>query len=356
MSDGVRRVRLRTSRGYEVLIGDGLFRSCGDFISALRTPCQVALITDRHVDALHSAGVMKSLAGSGFSVDKHVIEPGEGSKSLESYGRLLEFLADRRFSKKDLVVALGGGVVGDLSGFAAATYLRGMDYIQMATTLLAAVDSSVGGKTAVNLKAGKNLAGAFCQPRLVLVDTRALGTLPPAIYRDGMAEVVKYGMIADEGLLEGLARGDARWEGGELIERCVRIKAAFVEEDEFDAGNRQLLNFGHTVGHAAERLSGYALSHSQAVSAGMSVVTRAAVRRGWCPQDCLRLLLAALDRHGLPTSCAFSAEELAGAAVADKKRAGDTIVMAIPSRPGLCVLRPLPMGELAALIADGKEG
>lgn len=355
MNGAVRRVRVKVGGGYEVLIGGGLLGRCGELIARLRAPCAAALVTDGNVEGLYAERVSVSLRGRGFRVARFAFAPGEASKDLLTYGRALEFLAAQGFSRSDLVIALGGGVPGDLGGFAAATYLRGVGLVQMPTTLLAAVDSSVGGKTAVNLRAGKNLAGAFHQPAIVIMDTDTLGSLPGAALRDGMAEVIKYGMIADRALLEEAAGDGGPGDIGGVIERCVSIKARCVEEDERDDAGRQKLNFGHTVGHAAEKLSGFSLSHGQAVAAGMAVVTRAAHRRGWCPRECPDLLLAALRRHGLPESLPFSAGDLAEAALSDKKRRGGAITLALPLRAGECALRELPIEGLRALIADGME-
>ncbi|MBQ8851904.1 MAG: 3-dehydroquinate synthase, partial [Oscillibacter sp.] len=237
-------------------------------------------------------------------------------------------------------------------GFAAATYLRGVDFVQFPTTLLAQVDSSVGGKTAVDLPQGKNLVGAFWQPRLVLCDTQCLSTLAPEVRADGLAEAVKYGMIADANLLEQLC-GD--WSGcaEDVIARCIELKALAVEADERDFGERQKLNFGHTAGHAIERHSNFTITHGHAVAIGMAVVTRACVKRGMVAQETLDALEQALAYNNLPTQCPVTADILAEGAGADKKRRGSGITLVLPEEVGKCTLVPFQLSELEAFYQDG---
>ena len=246
----------------------------------------------------------------------------------------------------------GGGVVGDLAGFAAATYLRGVRFVQVPTTLLAVVDSSVGGKTAVNLAAGKNLAGAFYQPSLVVVDMGTLHTLPPEEVANGLSEMVKYGAIADETLFAQMASGgydEAR------AARCVEIKADFVRQDEHDSGARQALNFGHTIGHAIERASNFLISHGRAVAIGMALVARASAKMGWCSADTANAIVDALRANHLPTACSYEAEELAEHALHDKKRRGDSLTLVTVPRIGAYELRALPVAQLADFIRMGDE-
>jgi 3-dehydroquinate synthase len=251
-----------------------------------------------------------------------------------------------------MLAALGGGVVGDITGFVSAIYLRGVDYIQIPTTILAAVDSSVGGKTGVDLSTGKNLVGAFHQPVAVLCDTNVFATLPKAVYADGMAEVIKHGMIADREML--LSLNDIA--PVEMCYRNVAIKTGLVEKDEFDTGVRRLLNFGHTVGHAVEAVSGYRVSHGSAVAVGMTVITRAGEKSGLTDKACLGDLVKALERYGLPTRCEFSAKELAAAALHDKKRLGGTVTLVIPKKTGQAELCDIPVEQLEGFIAKGLDG
>lgn len=250
---------------------------------------EAVVVTDDTVRALYGQTVADSLGRAGVRAQCFSFAPGEDSKSLATYGALMEFLAESQLTRAGAVVAVGGGVVGDLAGFAAATYLRGVRFVQVPTTLLAVVDSSVGGKTAVNLAAGKNLAGAFYQPSLVVVDMGTLHTLPPEEVANGLSEMVKYGAIADETLFAQMASGgydEAR------AARCVEIKADFVRQDEHDSGARQALNFGHTIGHAIERASNFLISHGRAVAIGMPCRARLGqnglVQRGHGQRHCGR--------------------------------------------------------------------
>ena len=349
----MKRITINASTQYDIVIGKGLLLAAGSLCrEALGAACHVCVVTDDTVASLYLDTVTSSLEGAGFSVERFVFPHGEASKSTETLVALWEFLAEHRLTRSDALVALGGGVVGDLCGFAAATYLRGIRFVQIPTTLLAAVDSSVGGKTGVDLRAGKNLAGAFHQPSLVLCDVATLDTLSPEIFADGCAEVVKYGVIRDRALFDALF-GDLRSNIEEIIARCVSHKAEIVESDEFDRGMRQLLNLGHTVGHAIEACSELRISHGSAVAMGMVIVTRAAVSLGLCPEGDLTALISLLKALGLPTECPYSAEELTAVALADKKRAGDKLTLVLPFGIGDSRLYPIPVDELSSLIEKG---
>ena len=254
------------------------------------------------------------------------------------------------------MAALGGGVTGDMAGFAAAVYLRGIRCVQLPTTLLAAVDSSVGGKTAVDLTAGKNLAGAFSQPAAVLCDTDCLKSLPAAVFADGAAEAIKTGVLCDETLFALFEDGTLTADPGEVIARCIAYKAGVVERDEKELGERKLLNLGHTVGHAIEKCSGFTIPHGHAVAAGLAIMARSAEALGWTEEPLAERIAACLERNGLPTGTDYTAEALAQAALSDKKRAGDTITVVVPRRIGECELKKLPVRELPGLIAAGLEG
>lgn len=243
-------------------------------------------------------------------------------------------------------MALGGGVVGDVAGFAAASYLRGIDFIQIPTTLLACVDSSVGGKTAIDLKAGKNLAGAFYQPKLVIADFETLSTLTDGIFADGMAEVIKYGVIFDKAFFEFLRDNEAKDNLEYVITRCVELKRDIVNADEKEKGVRALLNFGHTVGHAIEKCSGYKIPHGSAVAVGMVIISRAAYKCSFCDENYADIIASLNKKYSLPVSTDFSASELSSAAMADKKRAGDKIKLIIPEALGNCVIKSVPTSEL----------
>ena len=348
----MKTIKVTASKRYDVIIGKDILDEAGFAIRKAAGGQVAAIVTDDNVDALYAERLMKSLETSGYRSVKYVFPHGEASKNTEMFLSLVNFLAKEKLNRTDIVIALGGGVPGDLAGFAAACYKRGIRFVSMPTTLLAAVDSSVGGKTAVNLDAGKNLLGTFYQPDLVLCDVSLLSSLPPGIFRDGCAEVIKYGMIADRSLFEAL-KGPISERLEDVIYRCVEIKRDTVAKDEFESGTRKLLNFGHTVGHAIEILSGFSISHGSAVAIGMTVETRAAVGMGMCEANCLRGLLDKLDLYGLPKDTTFSAGELKQACLSDKKRDGDFITMVIPVEIGRCVLKELPIDEMEAVIQLG---
>ena len=348
MTDSIRTIPVRVQPPYDVSIGNGLLGRCGDYLAALLGQRKIAVLTDDTVAPLYLDTVTAALEGAGFTVCSHVFPAGEGHKDLSTLAELLEFLASEHLTRTDCVAALGGGVVGDMAGFAAAVYLRGIRYVQLPTTLLAAVDSSVGGKTAVDLTAGKNLAGAFCQPAAVICDTDCLKTLPPDVFADGAAEAIKTGVLSDEGLFALFEDGTLTADPCEVIARCVAYKAGVVERDEKEQGERKLLNLGHTVGHAIEKCSGYAIPHGHAVAAGLAVIARSAETLGWTEEP-----IAA--KNGLPTGTDFSAEALAEAALSDKKRAGGDITLVIPRKIGACQLRKVPVAELLPIIRAGLE-
>lgn len=331
-------------------IEKGLLCSAGAHIAQIFSPRTAALITDTTVAAQYAAPVEKSLVDAGFRVAIHAFPPGEGHKTLTTVEGILQFLSQNHVTRTDFVVALGGGIVGDVAGFAAAIYLRGLPFVQIPTTFLAAIDSSVGGKTGINLPAGKNLAGAFWQPSLVLCDETAFTTLPQEVFADGVAEAIKYGVIADAGLFSKLCNGALHTQMEAVIARCVEIKSEVVSEDEFDTGRRQLLNFGHTIGHAIERCSAYQISHGHAVSIGMAVAVRAALRAGFCGEDCVKEVERALESHHLPTQSPYTMDRLEQAMRMDKKRKGERITLILPKEIGTCFLYEMPVGELRALL------
>ena len=351
----MKRIRVHASREYDVLIENGLFAGLSSLAKGVLKGRKVCIVSDTNVAPLYLDSAVKMLKDSGFCAESFVFPAGEGSKNGETYLSLLNFLAETRLTRADALIALGGGVVGDLTGFAAATFLRGIDLIQIPTTLLSCVDSSVGGKTAIDLPAGKNLAGAFYQPSLVLCDPELLKTLPDAVFSDGCAEVIKYGLIGSETLMEKLSAVHAKENLEEIIFECVDMKRDIVESDEFDTGRRQLLNLGHTFAHSIEAISDYKISHGSAVAAGMDIITRAAVKKGICPAECLEKLENLLKKYKLPCASPYRAEDLAEKALSDKKRSGDTITIVVPTAVGRSELMPIPVGELLSWAKDGTE-
>lgn len=340
------RVRITASRCYDVLMGPGLMKKAGEEIAKAVKPCRAAVITDDTVRILYGETVTDSLRAAGFETDIWAFPHGEGHKTMATLTDALEWLGSITLSRSDLVVALGGGVPGDLAGFAAAVYNRGMRFVQIPTTLLAAVDSSVGGKTAVDLRAGKNMAGAFHQPELVLCDTDVIRALPAELKRDGLAEMLKYGVLTDPDLFASLHTSAWERRMEQVIARCVSIKRDYVAGDETDWGKRQFLNLGHTFGHAVELCSGFALTHGQGVGVGMVMAARAA---GMDPAAIEDACLAC----GLPIRVPYSAAELAAAALHDKKRRGGTITLVLPEAIGQCALKTIDLAELPAYFAKG---
>ena len=318
-------------REYDILIRPGLLPQAGGYIcSVVPQARKVALVTDSHVAPLYGETVAHSLARAGFQVETFVVPAGEQSKCSKQLARLWSSFAQFGLTRTDCVVALGGGVVGDLAGFAAATILRGVDFVQIPTTLLAQVDSSVGGKVAIDLEHGKNLAGAFWQPRLVLMDPDTLDTLPDTTFADGMAEVIKYGCALDGSFFSFLAARPSRGEIMAAIESvlyvCCDLKRTVVEEDERDRGKRMLLNFGHTLGHAYELAGGYETwTHGQAVAAGMVRAARLGEQMGVTPAGTADQIAALVAGLGLPVEIPCTAEEYAAAIGLDKKGAGAEI-------------------------------
>ena len=342
----MRSIHIKASREYDVLVERGLLDRAGELLREVSAPGMAAIVSDDTVYALYGERTVKALEKAGYRVHSFTFPAGEGSKNLSTYADVLHFLGEHRFSRSDVVVALGGGVIGDLAGFAAATWLRGIRLVQVPTTLLAMVDSSVGGKTAIDLPEGKNLAGAFHQPAAVVCDPQLLDTLPPAILRDGCAEALKTAVLFDPDLFSHLAAHGTDFDRMTVLPRCIACKRDAVCADEFDRGARQLLNLGHTAGHAIETLSGYRIAHGHAVAIGLAIMARVFCR------DAAEIE-AALIKLGLPTRTEFSPERLAQAALADKKRAGERITLVIPRAIGDCVLREVPVDTLADIFERG---
>ena len=338
-------VSIATSQPYAVHIGAGLLARSGELIATVTPARRCVLVADSNTAPLYAKIVTASLTDAGFEVHPYTLPAGEEHKTLPTCAQLLSFFAQVSLTRTDFAVALCGGVVGDMTGFACAIYQRGIDFIQMPTTLLAACDASVGGKTAVDLPEGKNLAGAFHQPRLVICDTDTFRTLPAAVFAEGMAEVIKHALIADRELFSALQAQDAS-DMDDLVRRNVEIKASFVCADEREHGQRKLLNFGHTLGHAVERCSNYTIAHGNAVAIGMTLICRAAEKLGYSPTGMTDTVVSLLKRYSLPCQCPFSADELYHAATADKKRSGEHIDIVILTELGHAQTLRLTLDEL----------
>ena len=349
----MKTVHIDASRSYDVRIGRGLLDDCGRQIAERVRCASAAVVADDTVYALYGERVCASLEAAGVRTVCYVFPHGEKLKNLLEYAKILNFLAENRVTRADALIALGGGVTGDLGGFAAATYLRGIPFVQLPTTLLAAVDSSVGGKTAVDLPAGKNLAGAFYQPELVLCDLDTLDSLPREIFLDGCAEVIKYAVLGSRELFAILADIPSGKGLEEVTARCVEMKRDFVQSDELDRGARQMLNLGHTFGHAVEASSRFTLSHGKSVAIGMAMILRAACSRGLCSAETRDAVIALLQRYGLPTECPYPADMLLGALSADKKIFGTRLNLVVPTDIGACRLLPVGVDELSGWLRDG---
>lgn len=339
------------AKSYQIEIAAGLLDQAGAKIRSVSKAQRAAIISDSNVDALYGESLQKSLEGSGFAVTRIVFPAGEKSKCLAELAKIYDRLAAAGITRSDLVVALGGGVTGDLGGFAAATFLRGVDYVQVPTSLLAQIDSSVGGKVAVDLPAGKNLVGNFYQPRLVLIDTELLRTLPVRFLHDGLAEAIKYGCIRDKALFEKIAamRDDEELLAniGCIVERCCAIKAEIVEHDEFDTGERMVLNFGHTIGHAVEKCCGYTdYTHGEGVGIGMALLTRQTENLGLTAPGTADAICKVLQKYNLPVDALYAEADLLAGIGMDKKKSGSSITLIILKEIGSSFLQKTDWQEL----------
>lgn len=327
-------IEIRTGVPYSVYLGSGLLAHLGTLAKQLPGVETVMIVSDDRVFDLYGQTASESLSSSGFTVRSFVFPHGEAHKNLETYASLIGAMSAASMNRNDLVAALGGGVVGDLAGFAAATYERGIRFVQVPTTNLAAVDASVGGKTGIDFGAEKNRIGAFYQPSFVLTDPDTFQTLPEDVYLSGVAETLKTGMIASEALFSACMKTPVNEQYVPVIKASVSVKRDFVEADEFDRGRRMLLNFGHTFGHAIEAESGYQLMHGFAVASGMAIVTRAAAEKGYCEKETLRRLTEALHFYHLPQSSPYPADALIPHILNDKKRKGNEIRLVVPRSVG----------------------
>ncbi len=335
-------------RGYRIMIGCGLLAEIGRLVAELVAGRKALVVSDETVYGLYGGAVADNLREAGFEVEAALVPPGEEHKTLAWTGALYERAFEAGLDRYCPVIALGGGVVGDLAGFAAATYMRGVPFVQIPTTLLAQVDSSVGGKVAVNHPRGKNVIGAFYQPVLVVADVGVLATLPARQMRSGLAEVIKYGVIWDEKFFSWLEENLERLLAGDFdalacaVKESCRIKAQVVGEDETERGLRAVLNFGHTVGHALEAAAGYGVfTHGEAVAAGMAAEALLAVKLGLLAEKDYRRLLALLERAGLPQELpgGISPEQLLAYMRRDKKSIGGRLTFVLPLRIGKAVVK-----------------
>lgn len=331
---------------YDITIGRGLLSRAGEMIRSLTACTRLHLLTDSHVAPLYADTVAASLRGAGFTVSLQVLPAGESTKQLPYLAQVWSAMSEAGITRKDMLVTLGGGVIGDLGGFAAATFLRGIDFVQIPTSLLAQVDSSVGGKVAIDLPEGKNLAGAFHQPKAVLIDPDVLETLPDTFFEDGMGEVIKYGCIRSRLLFHALKAAGSRQALAphmeNIIAECVDIKRGVVENDERDTGERMILNFGHTLGHAIETAQAYhGYTHGAAVAAGMHLITRISEAKGMTEPGTADAIEAILKMYRLPLSADKSlANDMLRAITKDKKNLGAKLNVILLRKIGECCILP----------------
>lgn len=347
-------------RAYPVVFG--AIAEWAPKLGAMLAGRSVLIVTDDHVARLHGGALRTQLAAAGMPESAMLaLPPGEEHKNFAAVEQICRECARQGLDRHSVLIAFSGGVPGDLTGFAAAIYMRGIDFVQIPTTLLAAVDSSVGGKTGADLPEGKNLIGAFHQPRMVLIDPALLTTLPPAEWRNGLAEVVKYGMILDAGFLAELERNAAQLHPdqpeltGRIIRRSCECKAAVVAGDERETGRRAILNYGHTVGHAVEKLSAFRIPHGEAVAIGMAAAARLAVALNFCPAEVETRQNALLTALGLPIAVpgTMTPEAVIAAMRSDKKNRNGAITMILPRRAGAVeIVRGVDETMLAAVLRE----
>ncbi len=341
-------IHISTDKPYDVIVENGALDRTGEAVKPLfKAGSQAMIVSETNVFPIYGERLTQSLTAAGFRVSSFVFEAGEPQKQLSTVMQMYEALSEHGFTRSDFIVTLGGGVAGDMGGFAAATFLRGIDFVQVPTSLLAQVDASVGGKTGVDLPFGKNLVGAFHQPRLVVSDPETLRTLPEHFFTDGMGEVIKYGCIMDGELFDKLEKGEVIDRMEATICRCVACKKVLVEEDTTDKGRRMTLNFGHTFGHALEKLTGFsALSHGRAVGIGMVMAAQVGESLGVTEMGTAARIRRVLENYGMPTESEFDFAEVVEATALDKKSFGKTLNLILLKTIGDCEIHPIDRSYL----------
>lgn len=331
----------------EIYIENGLLSKVGELTKTVLKGKKIALISDTNVYPLYGENIKTQLENEGYKVFTYIFKAGEASKNTRELIKIVEFMAENELTREDGAVALGGGVCGDMVGFAASVFLRGIKFVQIPTSLLAQVDSSVGGKTAVDLPQGKNLCGAFHQPSLVIIDPDVLKTLSHHFFSDGMGEVIKYGCIKSASLFEKLESGDVKDNLTDIITECVSIKRQVVENDEKEHGERALLNFGHTCGHAIEKLWNFeTVSHGEAVAIGMVMITRAGENLGITEKGTTDRLIKVLEKNDLKISDTHTDKEIISAMNGDKKRTGTGINFVMINKIGSSFINPIKYEDI----------
>ncbi len=347
----VETIEIKTSRKYYVQLGQGLISVLPQLIEPLCEGRKIGVITDDSVDALYAAKAVEALDICGYTVYKYVIPHGEGSKTITTLSGILEYLATCHLTRKDFLISIGGGVIGDITGLVAALYMRGIQFIQVPTTLLSMVDASVGGKTAVDLKAGKNLIGAFWQPSMVVADTQIIANLPDEIFAEGMAEVIKSDLIANAGIVKMIQAGIVKEHIDQMVASCINMKRDVVEQDEYETkGIRKVLNMGHTVAHAIEKLSNYTVSHGIAVATGLVWEAKIACQLALCGEQLVKEIQNAVNAYQLYYHVPYTVEAMVEAMKSDKKNDDNNIDLVFPITYGKWEEKKLETNELKNII------
>lgn len=351
----MRKITVSGQNGYEILISNNILTSCGEYIRKVTATKKALIISDSNVYPLYGDAVSASLRENGFEVSHFAFPAGEASKTLDTVSDMIKALCEAQLTRTDIVVALGGGVTGDMAGFASAIYLRGIDFVQIPTSLLSQVDSSVGGKTGCDLSFGKNLIGAFHNPLLVLIDPETLKTLPARYKNDGIGEIIKCGCIRSASLFEKLERAESFDSITEdAIFECVDIKRVVVENDFTEKGERMLLNFGHTLAHAIEKYENYiGLAHGEAVGVGMAVITKASEKAGYTEKGTAERIEKLLKKFGLPIKTDAPIDKLCEIMLHDKKRRAGEINLVLLKNIGDSFTLGYPTESLTAFFSEG---
>ena len=344
------KIAVNASRPYTVVIEDGLLGSVGSLIRDELGGSRAMVVTDDTVSFLYLDKVMSSLRESGYEAFSFVLASGEASKNTDNYIRLMTALCDCGLERSDVVIALGGGVVGDIAGFAASTWMRGTRYVNVPTTLLAAVDSSIGGKTAVDLPVGKNLIGSFWNPSLVIIDPMTLRTLSPETFLDGYAESIKYGILTDPHMMTVLRTADESRDYNELIGRAIRVKVQIVEKDESDHGMRQYLNFGHLLGHAVEACSDFKISHGSAVALGLALESKGCALSSLTDISVHHEITKILEEFHFDLTTDFTRDDLMPFIRHDKRIRDEHIRLIVPEQIGKCGMRDISIEDMPQFV------
>ncbi|NBA62486.1 3-dehydroquinate synthase [Enterococcus mundtii] len=346
-------------KSYEIIIERNALDHVSEWIEGIWKNKKIAIISDTNVFPIYGEKICQQLRAS-YEVVHYVVPAGESSKSFDMAANLYAFLAEEQFTRSDAVIALGGGVIGDLASFVASTYMRGISFVQIPTSLLAQVDSSIGGKTAINAPMAKNMIGTFAQPDGVLIDPETLMTLSERRIQEGIAEIIKCGAISDETLWQDLASltgvADLLANSEKIIEKALRVKKQVVEEDQFDNGNRLLLNFGHTIGHAIENTAGYGqISHGEAVAIGMVQITKQAERMGQSPVGITAQLIQMIEKYQLPIKYQpWEEQSLYDAITHDKKARGKTLKIILLDKIGQARIQEIPLESVKDYLKEGN--